>query len=408
MILSGAAMTSAVYAESYGFRNEKGLSYPVAAAYDNKYTNIQWQTEAAENTGVPVPYGESVLLPKGQEILRLSETDGTQMAAIKLPETVSESCSGVMYGNTLVQPTKSGISLIDFTNGEVTASRTFDGDIDSNCAVIDDMAYFSVETDGTETFYCVDLKEQLKDIWSYSADAEITSPTVQRDLVIFGAGDKLVTHHYKDESFAEIPLGAEISGAPFASQYAVFYTDTDGNVCKLRLNDDGTMEEDTLTKCAVGASPSSPLERAGKLYVSSETGLHILDSVNMEISHSFDTIKKGSDPFVCYGNGQRVYCVGLNEGKWELHCILDEGEDNAPTDEILAIMENYESGRSAVSANATLYFRDGIGRLYALTKIEYDIVSIVFKLIILLLIIAGIFLWIRMIGKRRAANNPRY
>ncbi len=401
-------MLSPAYAESGGFHNDKGLSYPVAAAYDNKYTNIQWNTEPSDNVGVPVVYGESVLIPKGQEILRLSETDGTQMAAIKLNEDISKDNSGVMYGDVLIQPTKSGISLIDFTSGEISAQRSFDGEIDSDCAVINDMAYFSVRNGDSESFYCVDLKGDLSDIWSYSAQADITSATVQGEFVIFGAGDKLVTHHYKEDSYKEIPLYSEITATPFASQYAVFFTDNEGNACKLRLNDDGTMEEDTLTKCAVGSSPSAPVERAGKLYVSSETGLYILDSVNMEISHSFETIKNGSDPFICYGNGQRVYCVGQNEGKWELHCILNEGEDNVPTDEILAIMENYEGGRSAVSVNATMYFRDGIGRVYALTKVEYDIVSIVFKLIILLLIIAGIFLWIRMIGKRRAANNPRY
>lgn len=407
-LLAGAALTCAAHAENAGFRNEKGLVFPAAAPYDNKYTNIQWRTDKAEDIGAPVAFGESVLLPSGKQILRLSEADGTREAAIDLPDTVSAEHSGVMSGSVLIQPLENGICTVDLTTGEVTSSRSFEGSIDSDCAVIDDMAYFSVKSGDSETLYCADLKNGLETIWEYTASADITSPTGQGDHVIFGAGSDLVTHHYKESTFTEIPVEDEIIGAPFASQYAVFFTDSAGNACKLRLNSDGTMERDSLVRCEVGSGPSAPLAYNSKLYVSSDTGLHVLDSVNMEISHSFPTIKGGSDPFICLGNGIRVYCVGQNEGKWELHCLLDMSEEEAPTDEVLAVMESYEGGRSAVSENGTLYFRDSYGRVYALTRVEYDIASAVIKVIIMILLIAGVFLWIRMIGKRRAANNPRY
>ncbi len=381
---------------------------PALAPYDNKYTNIQWNTEPAESIGVPIAFEESVIIPSGETLLRLNEADGTKMAEIKLPQKASTLYSGVMAGTTLIQPLENGICTIDFTTGEVTATREFDGTVDSDCAVIEQLAYFSVKNGDTETMLCTDLTDELSTVWEYTAKADITSPALQGEHVIFGAGDVLVTHHFKESSFCEIPVDDKIYGAPFASQYAVFFTDSAGNACKLRLNSDGSMEEDTLVKCAVGASPSAPLAWNSKLYVASETGFHILDSVNMEVTHTLESFMDGSDPFICYGNGTRVYSVGIKDGRYELHSIFDEGEDNTPTDKILAIMENYENGRSAVSAGGTLYFRDGIGRIYALTRVDYDIVSIVIKLLIMIALIAGVFIWIRMIGKRRAANNPRY
>ncbi|MBQ9948672.1 MAG: hypothetical protein IJO91_09830 [Oscillospiraceae bacterium] len=403
-----AVLSSTAAAESYGFRTKKALTLPALAPYDNKYTNIQWNTEPSESIGVPVVYEESVLVPSGDTLLRLNEADGTKMAEIKLPQKANTVYSGIMAGNTLIQPLEKGICTVDFTTGEITSYKELDGAIDSDCAVIEQLAYFSVKSNGSETMICADLSDGLSTVWEHTAKADITSPALQGEHVIFGAGSTLVTHHFKDESFCEIPVDNEIISAPFASQYAVFFTDNAGNACKLRLNTDGSMEEDTFVKCAVGASPSAPVAWNSKLYVASETGFHILDSINMEISYTLESFKDGSDPFICYGNGTRVYSVGENEGRYELHSIFDEGEDNPPTDKILAIMENYENGRSAVSSGGTLYFRDGIGRIYALTRVEYDIVSIVIKLLIMLALIAGVFIWIRMIGKRRAANNPRY
>lgn len=348
-----------------------------------------------------------MLIPSGSEILRYSEANGTKMANIKLESEICAEYSGVMSANVLVQPLENGICTVDFTDGSVTASREF-GKIDSDVAVIDDMAYFSAKSDSGETFYCVDLDDGLETLWEYTADGDITSPTVQGDNIIFGAGDRLITCHYKDGTANEIPLGAEVTAAPFASQYAVFVTTGDTSV-KLRLNDDGTMEEDSLISCKTGEGSSAPLAYNSKLYVTSAEGLHILDSINMEITHTIPEIKNGSDPFICRGNGTRVYTVSeYSEGGMALHSVYDEGEDNEPIDSKLALLQNYDGGKCAVSENGTLYFRDGTGRVYALTLVEYDIFQMVIKLVLLAALIVGVFIWIRMIAKRKAQSYPKF
>lgn len=357
--------------------------------------------------GAPVAYGDSVLIPSGSEVLRYSEANGSKMTSLKLGSEVCAEYSGVISGTVLVQPLENGICTIDFTDGSITASREF-GPIGSDVAVIDDMAYFSAKSDSSETFYCVSLDSELSTLWTYTADEDITSPTVQGDSIIFGAGEKLVTCNYKDGTANEIPLGAEITSAPFASQYAIFVTTGDTSV-KLRLNDDGTMEEDSLITCKTGEGSSAPLAYNSKLYVTSSEGMHILDSINMEITHTIPDIKNGSDPFICRGNGTRVYTVSeYSEGGMALHSVYDEGEDNEPIDTILAVLQNYDGGKSAVSENGTLYFRDGTGRVYALTLVEYDIFQMVIKLVLLAALIVGVFIWIRMLAKRKDQSYPKF
>ncbi len=398
-------MTSAG-AESLGFRNEAALVHEAKTAYDNKYTNIQWNTEAAENVGAPIAYGESVLVPMGKSIFRYAEENGFKEAEIKLPEEVCTGYSGVMSGTTLVQPTQSGVCTVDFATGEITSHKSFDGSVDSDVAVIDDMAYFSIKNGEGETFCCVELSAELPVLWEYTSQADITSPTVQGDFVIFGAGDKLVTAHYTDGAPVEIPVGDVITGAPFASMYAVYFTTEGGDTVKLRLNDDGTMEEETLVTCETGANSSAPLAHNNRLYVTSDSGLHILDSINMESIEVLPDIAGGSAPFLTRGNGPRIYTVAPYEGgRWALYSVYDPGEDVEPQTEILAVMENYEGGSACVSDAGTMYFRDGIGRVYALTPVGYNLLIIIIRLLVLVLLIAGVFLWIRMVGKRRAAAN---
>ncbi len=407
--MAGAALMSAAGAESIGFRNEAALVSEAKTAYDNKYTNIQWNTDAAEKAGAPVVFGQSILLPVSSTIYRYAEENGFREAEIRLPEEICSSYSGVMNNTVLVQPTKSGICMVDFNTAEITAHKSFDGNIDSDVAVIDDMAYFSVKNGSTERFCCVELTSDLPVLWEYTSQEDITSPAVQGDFVIFGAGDKLVTCHYTDGTTNEIPVGGNITAAPYASQYAVYLTTADGITVKLRLNDDGTLEEDTLVTCETGKNSSAPLQHNNRLYVTSDSGLHILDSINMESIAVLPDIAGGSDPFMTRGNGPRLYTVAPYEGgRWALYCVYDPGEDVEPQTEILAVMENYEGGKAAVSANGTMYFRDGIGRLYALTPVGYNLLVIIIRLMILVLLIAGVFLWIRMVGKRRAKNNPMY
>ncbi len=407
--MAAAALTATAAAESHGFRNEATLVHEAKTAYDNKYTNIQWNTEAAESVGAPIAYEQSVLVPQGSSIIRYAEENGFREAEIKLPEAVCTAYCGVMSGTILVQPTESGLCTVDFTTAEITAHRSFDGSVGSDVAVIDDMAYLSVEHGDSETFYCVELSAELPVLWEYTAEADITSPTVQGDYVIFGAGDKLVTCHYMEGTPCEIPVGDKITAAPYASQYAVYFGTEGGDTVKLRLNEDGTLEEDTMVSCKTGASSSAPLQHNNRMYVTSESGLHIIDSINMESIAVLPEIANGSDPFLCRGNGPRIYTVApYQNNRWALYCVYDPGEETEPQVKILAIMENYEGGKSSVSADGTMYYRDSFGRIYALTPVGYDILSIVLKLLMLVALIAGVFFWIRLVGKRRAKNNPMY
>ncbi len=378
-------------------------------AYDNKYTNIQWNSEAAENVGAPIAYQQSVIVPIGSSVFRYAEENGFKEAEIKLPEEVCAAYSGVMSGTTLVQPTRSGILTVDFVTAEITSHRSFEGSVDSDVAVIDNMAYFSVSSGGSETFYCVELSENLPVLWEYTAAADITSPTVQGDYVIFGAGSNLVTCHYKDGTACEIPVEGSIAGAPFASLYAVYLTTDGGDAVKLRLNPDGTLEEDTIVRCETGGNPSAPLAHNNRLYVSSDKGLHIIDSINMEVIALLPDIAGGSDPFISRGNGPRIYTVAPYENnRWALYCVYDPGEGVEPQQKILAVMEDYKGGRADVSQAGTMYYRDAFGRVYALTPVGYNLLTIILRLLVLVALIAGVFFWIRLVGKRRAKNNPLY
>lgn len=405
-LLTAASLTLTAGAAQTGFRTESALVSSAKTPYEGKYTNVQWQTDKAESIGVPVAYGESVLLPSGSKVLRLAEENGFELAAVSLPEEVCSAYSGAMLGDVLVQPTKSGLCTIDFTSGEVTSHKSFGDSVDSDVSLIDGLAYFSVKNGDSETFCCADTSDMsLK--WQYTAQADITSATVQGDYVIFGAGNSLVSCHYTDGMVCEIPLESEVTSTPFATEYAVFFA-TGSSTAKLRLNKDGTYEEDTLVLCETGENTSAPVIYDSRLYTVSDSGFHILDSLNMEITYSFADIKGGSDPVITYGTGTRIYTVGRYQERWALYSVLDAGSDIEPTYTALAGLDDFTDGRVSISAAGTMYYRDAYGRLFALTRVEYDIVGIVIKLLVLTAIIAGVFIWLRQIAKRREDLYPKY
>ncbi|MBE6901904.1 MAG: hypothetical protein E7478_05465 [Ruminococcaceae bacterium] len=405
-LLTAATLSITAGAAQAGFRTESVLVSPAVTPYEGKYTSVQWQTDKAENIGVPVTYGESVLLPSGSSVLRLSEENGLELASVKLPEEICTGYSGVMSGDILIQPTASGLCTIDFTSGTVTAHKSFGGSVDSDVALIDGLAYFSVKDGDCESFCCADTSNMsLK--WKYTAQADITSATVQGDYVIFGAGKNLVTCHYKDGTVCEIPLDSEVTSAPFATEYAVFFA-MGGSTAKLRLNSDGTYEDDTLTLCETGENTAAPVVYNSRLYTVSDSGFHILDSLNMEITHTLSEITGGSDPIVTYGTGTRIYTVGKYQDRWALYCVFDASEEHEPTSTTLAGLDDFTGGRVSISAEGTMYFRDAHGRLFAVTRVAYSILNIVLKLVVLLAIIVGVFIWLKLIAKRREDLYPKY
>ena len=334
---------TAAAAEHYGFREESALVSPARTPYDGKYTNVQWQTEKAEVIGVPIAYGDSVILPDSDSVRRLNEQNGLELARIKLPETVSVPNSAVIIGDVLIQPTESGLCRIDFTSGEVTAYRTFDGVIGSDVAAVEGLVCFSAGTESGETFYLCDA-EDFSVKCSYKSDSDITSAAIQGDYLIFGAGNSLVTCNYKSGDFCEIPLGKEITSAPFATEYAVFFA-MGSSTAKLRLNSDGTMEEDTLTLCETGSGSAAPIVYDSYLYTVSDSGFHILDSLNMEITESIPDIKKGSDPIISLGAGTRIYTVGEYKERWALYCVFIAGDEYDVTYSPLAGLDNFTDGK---------------------------------------------------------------
>ena len=291
-----------------------------------------------------------MFLPTSDKLLALSEADGSETASVGLPQNCSTSCSGAISEKKLLQPTERGVSYIDTESMTTLRSRSLDGEIASDCSINDGLGYFSVKLDGGYEFMCVDLgSDGLETVWSVEMENQPTSAALQGDWLIWGCGDELYTHHYKQDMSNVIPLGKAISGAPFATEYAVFFSTEDGNAGKLRLNPDGTLEEDTLTWCEVGKSPVSPVSWNGRLYVPTADGFYILDNLNMEISYIITDIKGGCTPQVHYGNGPYIYTVAKREDKWAVYCVQDMDEKSEPTVAILAQMEDYTSGAFCAS-----------------------------------------------------------
>lgn len=275
--------------------------------------------------------------------------------------------------------------------------------------MIDKLGYFAIKSDDSYEFLCVDLSSpELSTVWKYEMTNQPTAATIQGDNVIFGTGTSLIAHNYKEESFTEIPLGKEIAGAPFATEYAVFFTTKDGNAGKLRLYPDGTLEEDTLTYCEIGKNPSSPLSWNGRLYISTNDGFYILDNLNMDVTHIISEIKGGCTPQVHYGSGPYIYTVAKREDRWAVYCVRDMDEESEPVTAILAQMEDYTTGAFCASANGTLYFRDGIGRVYALTVAPFDVLGLILRLVVLLALLVLVFVWLKKVAKRRADLRPKY
>lgn len=405
------ALTGTVsFAQSSGFSDEKGRISASPTPHDNKYTQIQWGGDVKRETcGVPIPDGENVLLPAGNKLLCISETDGSETASVELPQNCSESYSGALSDKKLLQPMGSGIAYIDAESMTVLSSRDVGGEIASDCSVKDGLGYLAVAADGGYEFLCVDLgSDGLDTVWSARMDEQPTSAALQGDWVIWGCGGSLYTHHYKQDVMNEIPLGKTVSGAPFTTEYAVFFSTQDANAGKLRINSDGTLEEDTLTWCEVGSSPVSPVSWNGRLYVPTADGFYILDNLNMEISYIVTDIKGGCTPQVHYGNGPYIYTVAKRENKWAVYCVQDIDEKTEPTVSMLAQMEDYTNGAFCASDKGTLYFRDAFGRLYALTVAPFDVFSMILRLVVLLALLVLVFFWLKKVAKRRADIHPKY
>ncbi len=408
MLLAFTGITA--YGESAGFSTASKHITPYPAPHENKYTKIQWGGERQrDDCGNPIALGETVLLPTASSLVVINEADGEEATAIELPDKCSTAYSGAVLGSSLLLPTERGICLIDTDKMTINARRGFEGGIVSDCAVMDKLGYVSVEINGGYELLCVDLEsERLDTVWSVSVPSQPSCAAVQGDNIIFAAGSSIFTHDYKSDKFCEIPVGKEITGDPFATEYAVFFSTTDGYSGKLRLNSDGTLEEDTLTFCKIGAEPSSPVSWNGRLYTATKDGFYILDDLNMEVSGIISEINGGYTPQIHYGSGPYIYTVAKRNDRWAVYCILDMDEETQPTVNIIALLDYFEAGSFCASEKGSLYFRDDIGRIYSLTVAPFDLFGLIIRLVVILALLALVFVWIKKVAKRRENLRPRY
>lgn len=402
LALTGAA----AFAESAGFADESGV-VQAKTPIDNNYVEILWSTPEAETAGVPIADGEFLYVPALNKVNKLAEKNGALAASAEFDEKVSESCSGALLNGILVQPTRTGLFAVNAEDMTVICSEAF-GEIATDVALIDNLAYFGVKTGNGGKFVCADVSDNLKTVWEYEADSPVTAPALYGDYVLFGAGESLVAYKTDGGAFAENPVGAELT-AVCAGRYAAFMSGADGSLYKLRLTEEGKAEEDTLTSCEIGGVLTAPAELNNRVYVGSSEGFFVVDGLNMEVVKEFPEMKNCSAPFICTGRGQRAYTAAPhNESdglkRWYLYNVLD-GDDGQTAAEVAKIID-YTGGRSAVSPNGTMFFRDAFGRVWAIAERENDLFTIIIKVVLMIATVAMVMLILRAWAKKRGANRP--
>lgn len=397
-------LTVTTFADSAGFAVESERALPARTPYDKSRVEILWNTDEGETVGVPISNGEYVLLPTLNTVQRISEKDGKLVGTALLDDKVSEDVRGAVLNGLLVQPARDTLYAVDLESMNVLRSREF-GEIITDAALKDGLAYFGVKNENGSAFLCADCNNGFETVWEYQSKSAVTSAALYNGYVVFGAGEKLIVHTADGADFNEIPIGAGITNV-FAGKYAVFMTAADGAVYKLRLNDDGTMETDTLTSCKVGGELTAPAEYNNRVYVGSTEGFFVLDGLNMEVLKAFPEMKNSSAPIITYGTGQRAYTVAPNAqlDRDVLYSILDT-EDGQTASEIVKLID-YSGGKCAVSPSGTMYFRNADGRLWAIAVSQNNIFMMILKVVLTLAIIAMMIVIIIAWSKKRKAKRP--
>lgn len=394
------------YADSAGFAVEDETAISAKVPVSKDYVQILWSTPEAETAGVPISDGAFVLIPNLNKVNKLAEKDGKLISSAELSEKVSENCRGAVLNGTLVQPARTSVYVINVEGMSVKCSAKF-GEPVTDIALLDNYAYFGVKAEDGYKFVCADINDDLKTVWEYASDEQPTSPSFFGGYVLFGAGENLVAHNADNDGCVENPVGAELT-AVFAGKYAVFMSGADGKLYKLRLNDDGTAEKDTLTSLELGGTLTAPAELNNRVYVGSTEGFFIVDGLNMELSKAFPDMKNSSAPFIVYGNVQRAYTAAPHADKegdcWYLYTVLDTEEEQTASE--LAKIIDYTDGRSDVSQSGIMFFRDAKGRIWAAAERENDLFTIILKIVLMIAIVVMLMLILRAWSKKRAEKKP--
>ncbi|MDE6727684.1 MAG: hypothetical protein K2J80_07065, partial [Oscillospiraceae bacterium] len=392
------------FADSAGFAAESETTVTAQTPFDKKYVSIDWNTSAAESVGVPIAYGEYLLVPTQNKVNKLSEKDGKTVASVGFDEKVSENHKGAVTDGVLIQPTRTSIYAIDVGNMSVLCSRTF-GEIVTDVAAADGLVYFGYMDDAKYRFCCADRSNDLETVWEYASDEPVTSPARLGNNVMFGADSKLIV---KTESgFEENEVGAEITHV-FAGKYAVFMCCKNGELRKLRLDEDGKAEDDSLEICELGGELTVPAGIDNHIYVGSTEGFFVVDGLNMEITEKFDNLKNAAAPIMTIGSGVRAYTAAPhsdpNGERWYLYSVLDSDESLSLSE--LAKIIDFTNGKIAVSNSGRMFFRDARGQVWAISGNKPSVIVGVIKVVLVFAIFIMVLLILRTWAKKRREKRP--
>lgn len=409
-----AAATAAIAALSCtagaaGFRNDSESIYPIPSAFDSKYTSVEWSyiPEEGDTTSAPLTAGGYVYFAVNDELFCKSEADGADISSVKLPEKCSV-YSGAVVGNTLIQPTETGICTVNLQTMQLISHKDLGEEISAACAADGTLAYIITKSESGETLRCVNLSESLNTVWEYAAES-ITELSRLGSRIVFGADTKLVSADYKTGLVCEEELDKRLTSAPFSTEYAIYFSCADGSVGRARLSEDGSFEDGAIAYCELGADGlTSPLAWNGSLYVCADGGMYVLDSLNMEQERFFSEIKSGTSPWLCTGNGQQLYTVANYEESLVLYCVNINDELDEPIINKLARLEDFTGGVAAPAESGIMFFRDGRGRIHALKAVGYDWFSIIIKLLLFIALIILLFLWLRAWRKSKNPPKPKF
>lgn len=405
-----AAMFLTTTASADGFAVEKERAIPAAAPFDKEHVEILWSTGEAETAGAPLVCEkregkgeEYVLLPVLNTVKKLSGKDGSEAGKASFDEKVSTDVKGAISGNTLIQPARTSLYAVNTDDMSILCSRTF-GEITTDCALRDNFAYFGFKDNGGYKFVCADISKNLETVWEYSSAEPVTAPAYFGDFIIFGTGDKLVLRTAQGGDFIENTVPAQITNV-FAGKYAIFMTCDDNTVKKLRLDDKGQAEKDSLMSCTVGGALTAPAELNNRLYVGSSDGFFVLDALNMEILKPYPALKNSSAPLICYGNGQRAFTVAWSEKEKRdvLYAVLDT-EEGQTLSEVIKIID-FTGGHFTASASGKMYFRTADGKLWAISEGKINYFLIALKILLTLAIFVMLYIILRAWLKKHKKGN---
>lgn len=390
-----------------GFASESEAVHTAKTPYNKSCVKIDWHTAEGENVGVPLTYEENLLVPTLNKVNKLSEKDGKVIASAELDEKVSASCRGVIGDGLLIQPTRTEIYLINVEEMSVLRSKKF-GEIVTDVACADGLAYFGFKDGNVYKLCCADVSNELEAVWEYTSEKPVTSPAKIGGSVVFGAGEKLVVR--TENGFEENNAGAEIAHV-FAGKYAVFMCCSNGELRKLRLNDNGKAEEDSLGICELGGTLTAPVGIDNHIYVGSTEGFFVVDGLNMDVMKKYPDLKNASAPVITIGNGVRAYTAAphadADGSRWYLYSVLDTDETQTLSE--LAKIIDFTDGKAAVSDSGRMFFRDARGQVWSVSESKPSIILGIIKVILAFAILIMLILILRAwVKNRQAKKSPEF